>query len=243
MRIRLCFYFFVIACIACNKSNAPDCFQQAGENKMEWRSLGDYQRIDLRDNIHLILVQSADEKIAVEGPTNLLPEIKTEIDHDVLVITNENTCNFVRSYKHQYTVTIYSNKITEIQNNGTGDITSMNALQGSHFFLENKRSMGSINLQLQVDSLVVLNTAGYSDIALRGAVVYEQLFHQGVGIFDASALHAEYAFVNNNSINDLHVNFSSYLFAALNGPGNIYYQGALPLIDYEQTGSGVLLAE
>jgi len=138
---------------------------------------------------------------------------------------------------------LYSKNIRRIINRGTGVLKSAQKLRGNYLFIENKRSMGKVDLTVEMDSLRVLNTAGYSDINISGSVEKLFLFHQGVGILDASGLMSQQAFVNTNSINDVYVQFSDYLYAALNDRGNIYYQGSSQLIDADHYGSGSLISE
>lgn len=229
--------------LSCNKPDAPDCFQKAGELHLEWRELPAYDRIEIRDNIQVVLVQSDTEKIGVEGPVNLIPEITTSVEDGVLLIRNENTCNFVRSYKHRYTVKIYSSHIQSITNHGNGDVISSNTLRGEYLFFENKRSIGRIDLQFDMDSMRMLNTTGYSDIVLKGTADQLFLFHQGVGIMNASGVDARAVFINSNTINDAYVRFRDYMFAALNDNGNIYYEGPAGSIDVSQPGAGTLIAQ
>jgi Putative auto-transporter adhesin, head GIN domain len=236
---------FVIVLLigACNKPDAPDCLQLAGELGAEWRTTEAYDKIEIRDNIHVILVDSMDSKIKVEGPINLIPEITTRIEGGVMIIQNENTCNAIRSFKNQYTVTIYAPQFHAIENAGTGDISSGNLLTTDYLFLENKRSVGKVDLHIVADSIRVLNTTGYSDIELRGTCHTSYLFHQGLGIMDASELYTTKTFINSNSINNSHVRFTEYLFAALQSNGNIYYRGPSSQIDANHNGSGSLIAE
>jgi hypothetical protein len=229
--------------VACNKPNAPDCLQQAGEMAIEWRSMPAYDRIEISDNIQLILIDSDEEKIKVEGPSNLLPEIKTELRDQVLYIENDNTCNFVRSFRHVYTVSLYGQNFRDILNRGTGDIFSGNTLRTGYVFIDNKRSLGTIHLEVELDSIRLSNTTGYSDVLLSGSADVAYFFQQGLGTFDASNLNCRAVYSNNNSINDLHVQFRDYLYAAINNNGNIYYHGPAGAIDSDHNGSGSLIYE
>ena len=236
----------VIGCgiqTACNKPNAPDCLQQAGDIAVEWRSMPAYDRIEVSDNIQVILIDSDEEKIKVEGPSNLLPEIKTELRDHVLYIENDNTCNFVRSFRHVYTVSLYGKNFSHILNRGTGDISSGNTLRTGYVFIDNKRSLGTIRLNLELDSIRLSNTTGYSDVYLSGNADVAYFFQQGLGVFDASKLNCRAVYSNNNSINDLRVQFRDYLYAAINNDGNIYYHGPASAIDADPNGSGSLIYE
>jgi hypothetical protein len=157
--ITVCLFSSLV--LGCNKPNSPDCFQVAGVPQIEWRTLSDFDEIEISDNIDVYLEDSDEEKIKVEGPSNLLPEIKTEIENNILKITNDNTCNFVRSYKHKYIVTLYSKNIRRIINRGTGVLKSVQKLRGNYLFIENNPTLCGTNKKAVLESKC-LKSAGNS---------------------------------------------------------------------------------
>lgn len=223
---------------SCNREQAPDCFQTAGEEVKIRRETDDFTSIELRDYLQIELCDSAEKFIEITGPKNLLPDILTEVDNGTLRISNSNTCNFVRSFKKKITVRIYAPEFTDIQNHGTGDVTSVNTLKGSFFKIENRNSAGTIRLNVDLDSIAIATHTGVTDAIITGSSGRTFLFNQGVGLIDSRHLNSASVFVNNSSINDVFVNTSGYMYAYIKFSGNIYYHGQPTTIDKEIIGSG-----
>jgi hypothetical protein len=94
-----------------------------------------------------------------------------------------------------------------------------------------------------VDTANIASHTGVSDTYVTGTTDVVYLFSQGLGIVNAEGLNANYAFVNNSSLNDVHVRSSNYLFAYLQFSGNIFYLGNPQFIDRDIEGTGQLIAQ
>jgi hypothetical protein len=227
--------------ISCNKENAPDCLKTSGKTDSEIRQTGPFNRIELRDYIHYELIDSAHTFVEIEGPENLIPKVRTDMDNGLLRISNANTCNFVRSFRHQITVRIYSPEFRNIQNYSTGNITSVNTLTGSSFQLDNRDAAGDITLRLAADTVRILSHTGVADTKVTGHCQTAHLFNQGIGRIDAAGLYSAYTFINNSSINDVHARAAQYLYALIECNGNIYCAGHPPHVDSDIEGNGQLI--
>jgi hypothetical protein len=226
---------------SCNKENAPDCFQKAGDHKLVRREVAEWNRIELRDYIQFELVDSAQQFIEIEGPGNLLGDIETSVKDGQLLIRNNNTCNFVRSYKHRITVRIFSPSFPDIQNYGTGDVRSLNRLESTSMKIDNRDAAGNIQLEVNTDSMTVATHTGVCDVVISGHSEITTLFNQGLGVVDARNLESTDSFVNNSSINDVYVNSNGYFYGHITYSGNIYYTGTPNFIDSNILGSGRIL--
>lgn len=229
--------------VACNREQAPDCMQSAGEVRGVQRELDSFESIELRDYLQFELKDTTWYGVELFGPVNLLPEINAVVENGRLTITNENTCNFMRSYKHRITVRICAPDFADIQNYATGDIRSINRLDGEKFSIDNRSAAGIQTFELSVDTANIASHTGVSDTYVTGTTDVVYLFSQGLGIVNAEGLSANYAFVNNSSLNDVHVRSSNYLFAYLQFSGNIYYLGNPQFIDRDIEGTGLLIAQ
>lgn len=229
------------ALISCNKENAPDCFQSAGSYTTVKRDLETFTSIELNDYIQVELYDTNAYFVEITAPRNLIPDIHTDVKMNQLKVENKNTCNFVRSFKNKITVRIYSPDFADIQNRGTGDITSINTLNCTYFKLENRHASGTIKLDLQTDTTLIATHTGVSDCILRGNSGKTSLFNQGLGIIDARALVSNECYVNNSSINDVYVHSNGYMYSAVYFSGNIYYAGQPTLIDFDRRGTGSLI--
>jgi hypothetical protein len=228
--------------VACSKPSAPDCFQSAGDNALEVRTIASVRSIEFRDDIDYELSQADQWSVQVEGPKNLLNDIETSVEGQKLFIRNNNTCNWVRSYKKRIRIRVYGPLSTlYVENFSTGGVKSVGTLQLDTLVWNNRQAAGTIELELDNAFASIQSHTGVADVNLHGAVEKLELFNQGVGVMDARKLMAQNAFVNNSSINDVYVNAVSYLFAYGQYSGNVYYkpyQGLL--VDPKMTGSGQL---
>jgi len=231
----------LISLIGCNKESAPDCFKKAGPDKTEVRMISAFQRIELRDYIQYELVDSTVQMIEIEAPANLISKIRSDVTDGTLLIENRTTCNFVRSFKHRVRVRIYSPEFTDIQNYATGDVRSVNTLNASYFKIDNRNAAGTIDVRVNVDSASVFTHTGVCDVVLMVTANQVKLFAQGVGFIDASGLQSNFAFVNNSSINDVHVKTLGYLYAFIQYSGNILVYGSPQSIDSDLEGTGDLI--
>ncbi len=226
---------------SCNKENAPDCIQSAGEFTTIKRSLEEFDVIELRDYLQIELYDTTAYYVEITAPKNLVPDISTEVQDGRLKIVNHNTCNFVRSFKKRITIRIYAPHFEDIQNFGTGDIKSVNTISTSHFKIENRNAAGKIELDLNCDTVTLATHTGVCDIYAKGQSDVTNVFNQGLGIIDAQHLLSNNAFVNNSSINSVYVNTNGYFFALIEFSGNIYYSGIPNHIDRSIRGNGQLI--
>ncbi|MFM7311554.1 MAG: GIN domain-containing protein, partial [Flavobacteriales bacterium] len=158
-----------------------------------------------------------------------------------LFISNNNTCNFMRRYDHALKMKICAPAFPKIQNFGTGRVFTSDTLHGAFFQLENRSASGTVDLILDMDSLVVASHTGVADVALRGKARVANYFNQGLGLFQADEMHAVHVYANNSSIQDMSIRGMGYLFARIDYSGNIYYAGSPTQIDLDERSNGRLL--
>jgi hypothetical protein len=225
----------------CNREQSPDCFQVAGATKTMQRDLIAFTSIELNDYIQYELLDTAYYGVIITAPGNLITDVSTEVKDGRLIVHNGNTCNFVRSYKNRITVRICAPDFRDIQNYATGDIKTVNAIDGAHFSMDNRSAAGVQTLSLFTDTINIASHTGVSDAVLSGSCDVVYLFEQGLGQIDARELESNYAFVNNSSLNEVYVQARNYLYAYIQFSGNIHYSGQPQYIDQEIDGDGELL--
>jgi len=226
--------------LGCNKENAPDCFQLAGEYKSLERELDEFATMELNDYIQYELCDTTYYGVVITAPGNLIPEIETVVEDGKLKVFNSNSCNFVRSYKNRITVRICSPDFRDIQNYATGDLTTVNTITGARFSIGNRGAAGVQRFRLSCDTVNIASHTGVSDVEVSGDCDVVYLFSQGLGKTDARDLVSNYAFVNNSSLNDVYVQANNYLYAFIQYSGSIYYIGNPQSIDEEIDGSGLI---
>lgn len=235
------FVSLIFILVGCNKESAPDCFKKAGKETTIMRKLDPFEKIELKDYIQIVLVQSEEFKVEITGPMNVLPKIETKVNDNTLYIENANTCNFVRSFKNKITVKIFAPHFYDIQNRCTGDIRSIETIHDNYFKIENHHASGAIRISFVGDSISALIQTGVSDITLEGSAFKAELFNQGLGKIDAQSLQTNQVYINNSSINDIYAWNDGYVFSKIVYSGNIYLRGTPDLIDRDITGSGEVI--
>jgi hypothetical protein len=232
----------LFAGISCNKEDAPDCFQSAGEYTTVRRDITAFDLIELRDYIQLELHDTDVYFVEITAPENLISDISTDISSGKMLIQNNNRCNWVRSYKNKITVRIHAPEFPEIENFGTGDISSIGTLEGGRIIVQNRHSAGLIKLDVNLDTLSIYMHTGVSDALLNGQATTTELFNQGLGFVDARNLQSMYTFCNNSSINDMYLRADQYLYAFIQFSGNIFVGGDPEDVDLVVEGDGELIS-
>jgi hypothetical protein len=240
---RILYISLLILFASCNKESAPDCFKKAGEIALVRRNLSAFDKLELQDYLYIELIQSEEHAVEIKGPQNLLSKIETYVDNGVLYISNGNTCNFVRSFKNDIIVKIYSPNINDIQNRGTGDITTPDTLYYPYLKIENRHAAGTVRINIIGDSLDAYTQTGVADFILNGQVLKAELFNQGVGRIDARGLKSHQTYINNSSVNDISAYCTGYLFAINYFSGNIYVTGNPDDQDLVREGTGTISVE
>ena len=105
--------FYAISFISCDTENAIDCFKKGGEVVEKEIQLDSFSSIEAYDEADIYLVNSDEQKVIVKAGINLIPKIHLKVEGEILIITNDNTCNWIRSPENPG-IYIFSNNISSI---------------------------------------------------------------------------------------------------------------------------------
>jgi hypothetical protein len=209
---------------ACGKESS--CFKGTGNIKKEQRTItNEITVIELDDKIDLVLTQSNQASLFVEGGENLLPYINTNLSGNTLSISSDNKCSLFRDYGIPVTVYLSLPNLTKIDYTGQGNISTTNTFNISKFDFETSKGTGSINLSLNATDIAIRQHTGPSDITLAGTAKNVYLFAGENGWFFCQNLIAENVHANNGSSGDITVNATNSLLVELTSIGNIDYYG------------------
>jgi hypothetical protein len=205
-------YCFVL-CIfySCSTQDANDCFQAAGTTIQQEFDVATFNKIIVNERIELIIKQGVDQQVIVETGENLMNDIKVSIENNTLVLTNDNTCNFVRDYGNTKIFVTSPNLISirnssELAVRSDGILTYPTLLIVADDFESDYLNVGDFYLTLNNTTLNVTSN-GISNFYIDGQTTNLTVgFFAGDSRFEGENLIASNVNITHKSSNDMLVN-------------------------------------
>lgn len=217
-----------------------DCFKSTGKIVTEERMVANFTSVELEDRINLHLSQSPEFKVQVVAGENLQEHIVVKCKEEVLYISNENTCNWVRSFKKPIDVYLSLPKLELITFRGGGTIKSLTQFTQPSFRLEMWEASGKVNLNLDCHYVSFKSHSGTADVTCIGRARDLYSYSNGSGTINSQGLSSKTALVVNSNSSEIRASVSDSLEAQIRGRGNIHYFGK-PKVSLIKTGEGNLL--
>lgn len=208
--------------------DAGECLQSTGSLESETRLLEAFNRIDLSDDIDLIIHPGSPRyEVRVSGGGNLLSDIETRVSSGTLYLRNNNRCNWVRSFKNTFTADVYCDSITALWiEDAVGTVKMKDTVSVYNFSLDSYSSMGEYELLINCANAATLAIHnGPADLKVSGNCQSQTNYQTGYGKIDCSSLRSEYVFLTNNGSNDTYVSARQLLEAKIGHTGNVFYSG------------------
>ena len=215
-------------------------FKGTGKRITETRPLTAFNKIYLEDNVNIIITPGNYYEAKVEAGEKLIPLIHTKVDSGTLILSNDNRCNWARSYKKGI-INVYVTMPTLrfIWHYGSGNITCSDTI---HCDTINVQTRETGNIDLTLDAHIVYGQFhGSSDVTLHGKAPLMGLYHVGEGYFYAEDLQTDEIWTHSNASGDEKLNAKKVITAKLFWAGSIYYTGNPPQVNSEIKGSGKLI--
>jgi hypothetical protein len=240
-------YSLLVLVFACNSEDANDCFQTSGDIIQETVDISNFERILVNRDVELIIKDAPDYKVTIETGENLINDVKAELIGNQLVLTDSNSCNYVRD--HGITkVYVEAPNLTEIRTSSQYDISSDGVLKyeslilysedfngGSEFTVGDFRlTVNAVNLDIYSNNLSFYYIDGEVEELFIG-------FYSGAGRFEAESLIAENISVYHRGSNDMIVNPQLSLTGELRGTGNLISVNQPEVVEVERIYTGQLI--
>ncbi|MEQ8623726.1 MAG: head GIN domain-containing protein [Vicingaceae bacterium] len=238
---KIAFFIFLFSTIiSCKKENLGDCFKSTGEIVLEQRQIPSFESLELHDRINLFVSFGTEISLTIEAGENLLEHIETEVKNNILIIKNNNRCNWVRSFKKEMNVYLTAPSIKGINHFGSGELRFRDTLTRERFTFNMYEASGDGYLLLNTQQAELKTHTGTGTITAKGKVDYLVAFVGGNGFVDASAVEGKRGLAVAVNTGYIRINVSEELEATISGTGNIEYYGN-PVIDLSDTGGGKLI--
>ncbi|WP_138432978.1 head GIN domain-containing protein [Winogradskyella algicola] len=239
-------YLLVFLVFACNSEDANDCFQTSGSIIQQEVDVVDFERILVNRGIELIITEAPEYKVTIETGENLINDVKVEVFGDRLVLTDDNTCNYVRDYGITK-IYVEAPNLTEIRTSSQYEISSNGVLTypSLRLFSEDFNeatdfTVGDFRLSINSENLRITSN-NISSFYIDGAV--DNLFvgfFSGSGRFEGENLVAQNVEVNHRGSNDMVVNPQASLTGILRGTGDLISVNEPPIVEVERVYTGQL---
>ncbi len=225
----------------CKKESMLDLFKSTGKIVKEQREAGYFDKIQLEDNINLIITQDTINKIVVQAGKNLLKLIKTDVKDNCLNIHNDNKCNWVRSFDKEINVYVSLKNLQNIYYSGSGKISTTNTIVTDYLEVNIKSGSNVVDLSIDANVSWFNIHTGPGDIKICGNSEVNYLYSAGSGIANCRDLITGYTFITNKGTNNCYINVTKELEAKIKYFGDIYYTGNPYLVTTDITGEGKLI--
>jgi hypothetical protein len=243
MRIIIAFIAFVFILASCKKAEDRPCFKGVGDETIVERELASFQTLFLGPHLNYVLVQDTVEKVVLTGGENLVNFIGTNITEGELRITNDNRCNFLRTYKKSVTVEIHLINVNSIEFQGTKPLTCQNALTCPFLHIKIIQGAGAFNLKVNNSSLKTNISNGWGNMVVSGSTNYANLNAGSNGVIDSYGLAVQDSLhVISKTPSTLKVNATATKFKSeTSATGDIWYIGTPTVLEHLQIGTGELI--
>ena len=238
--------YWLLAFVFCSCHKAPlcDCIDSAGSQATITKNLGFFNQIYVKDNINVYITIGSPETITVEGGSNLIKNIETDVNNGILSMKNNNICNWLRSYKKSViNVYITMPELNTVTNAGYGTVYSRGTLAVDSLVLNTVNSSGDFDLNVNCN-YINAHMFGTADLTLTGyAKTFSTNFFGGTGFIYNNNLETGYTFVSSSTTGDCYVNADSALVVEIFGEGDVYYKGNPAISYFPKGGSGKLVKD
>ncbi len=238
-----CLLLFPLAFMlgGCEKEPLLDCVKRTGDIQIEERQVGAFDEIELRDHVFLRIVPDSVNRVRVRAGEHLIGKVRTSVTDGKLRISNENTCNWTRSYKKKIRVIAHTKDLDHLIHRGSADITTKGTLRGKEFLYDQYRGNGSVHLRLDLDRVRLKLHTGVGDLTCTGNARKTIIFNGATSHMDCEGLNAKEVFVDHRSQGNVSVRAAKKLTAIIRDKGNILSHGDPEKVHEFDNGEGDLI--
>lgn len=230
----------LIIATACNQDGIG-CFKSGGKVITQSVSVPYFNKVEINDNVSLEITKDAMQSVDITTGSNLLEGIQAQVIDSVLVLHNNNTCNWMREYRNPV-VTISNPDLLEITQHGYGSITSYDTLDYSTLRIISIEGSGDINLIVDLENLGI-SSNNIANYYVSGTARNLNLgFYFNDAIFFGKQLMVEECKITHRGSNTMHLNVSNSIKGVIDSFGDVVLYEQMPLIvEVDETSRGRIL--
>jgi hypothetical protein len=243
---KIIYIICLIGFISCNSEDAGNCWQTAGTIIQQEFETPSFTKILVQKKVELIITEGPVQKVIVETGKNLMPDIEVQVVGDQIILTNHNTCNFLRDYGLTK-VYITTPNITEIRNASELNVSSNGVLTFPTIYLQSTGekndflAVGDWHLNINNNKVIILSN-GISNFYINGSTNnLDIIFSDGDCRFEGENFIAQQVKIKNVSSNDMLVNPVESLTGSIHSTGDVISFNTPPVVNIEELSVGKLI--
>lgn len=199
------------------------------------RQVSGFEEISLGIAADLYLRQGSSIKLELEGDSDDLEDIITEVKGSALVIKYENNRRW-RFGRDQVTIYLTMPDITAVSIGGSGKVIGENTIESDDLTLSVSGS-GRMDLEVEADKLEQ-KISGSGSINVSGEADRVDIAISGSGNLDALDLEVDACVVKISGSGRCKISVGDSLEANISGSGSVYYKGDPDRLISNVSGSG-----
>lgn len=197
-------------------------------------AVNDFHKLHNLSSANIYLIDESKTSAAViEADDNIVPLIEIASRDGVLTIKNKNQAWF--NTKNNINVYVPISTLSELENNGSGNITAEKTIETPALVFENSGS-GNVTLPLKTRNLQLAQN-GSGNVTLSGQTQSFTFTLRGSGNLSATRLATGTAQVKLSGSGNASIKCANALTVQLTGSGNVTYEGNPDLVK-NVSGSG-----
>ncbi|MFD1063049.1 head GIN domain-containing protein [Winogradskyella litorisediminis] len=244
---KIIYLWCLVLFLSCDSDNASDCFQTSGAITQTTIAVPNFERILVNRDVELIIKQGSFQEVVVETGENLFNDVSVTVVDNQLILTDNNTCNFVRDFGITK-IYVTTPNLLEIRCSTQFNISSDGllvfdnlTLLSENFSQPDSFAIGDFKLQLDTEDLDIISN-NLSFFYIEGEVENLNInFAGGNGRFEGENLIAQNISVFHRGSNDMLVNPQEKLTGTILSTGNVISFNQPPIVDVEEVFNGRLI--
>jgi len=226
--------FGILFLTSCDKG----CMTTTGTETTVERTVSNFNHIQVWNNVDVIITQATENRIQVKAGDNIIENIETTVENGTLKISNQNKCNWMRSYEKNISVLIDVKDLYELEIHGTGEIKSSNTIISDSLMLNVWDAAGKVDLSIETQKSTIRYHIGTADIFYSGTTRLSYISSNSFGPVDARNLESEQTYISSLGSNNNYVWATEILDATISSIGTIYYKNDPEILRTFINGSG-----
>ncbi|MEN9742444.1 MAG: hypothetical protein RLZZ65_249 [Bacteroidota bacterium] len=174
--------------LSCQKESERRCWKGVGEPLTYQQSFTDFKYLHIHAYMKVDLIQDSLNYVEWQTASNLKSFLQANIDHDTLVLRNNNRCHFLR-YKHESVKAIvHFTQLDQINFENSDTVLMKGIWHFDQTELILKEGAGPIQLNLAGQKLFVRNLYGWQNLNLKGELSWLYADMDGSATIEAGNL-------------------------------------------------------